>query len=125
MVHNEETVSEGTISKQILDLCGPEEVRFLPVPHLAPYLVGLCSRYLEFEDDIAMIAAEQLVDGMDIDQDWCTNHLKGANSNVCQLVARLVAGKESRLDDFNGNKITCFIADEAEAESVKLIPGYD
>jgi hypothetical protein len=125
MVHHGETVPEGTISKQILDLCRPEEVRFLPMPHLAPYLDGLCSRYLEFGDDIAMIAAEQLVDGMDINQDWCTNHLKGAKSSVCQLVARLVASKGSRLDDFNGNKITCYIADEAEAESVKLIPGYD
>lgn len=125
LVYHDTAVFDYSTSKQILDLCRPEEVRFLPIPQLRPYLIGLCTRYLEFEDDVAMIAAEQLVDGMDITQDWCTKHLTDASSNVHQLIERLVADKGLRLDDFNGNKITCYVADEGEAERLKSLPGYE
>ncbi|KAF2435245.1 hypothetical protein EJ08DRAFT_656863 [Tothia fuscella] len=111
-------------SKQILDLVGVNDVRCLPMPRLSPLLQGLAQRYLDASDAVAMIAAEQLVDGMDVDECWAKKNLADARADVQDLITRLISGKYSRLDDFSENTVTCFLADEREAERVKNIPGY-
>lgn len=72
-----------------------------------------------------MIAVEQLVDGMNLDDDWCEKNLCNASLKVHQLATRVVAGKQSRLDDFSNNTVTCFIANAGEAERLRRIPGYE
>jgi hypothetical protein len=112
-------------SSQIMDLIPPAEISNIPIPRLPPLFAGLCRRYLESNDDVAMIAAEQLVDGMDLDGSWCTRNLCNASVEVHQLASGLIAGKQSRIDDFSENKVTCFITNAEEAERLRLIPGYE
>jgi len=108
-----------------MDLIPPTEIHQLPMPRLPVLLVGLCRRFLELHDDVAMIAAEQLVDGMDLEEDWCDRNLSNVSSAVLETASRLVSGKSSRLDDFSKNTVTCFIANKDGAESVRGIPGYE
>ncbi|TVY92921.1 hypothetical protein LAWI1_G004653 [Lachnellula willkommii] len=114
-----------TYSSQIMDLIPPAEVGNIPIPRLPSLFAGLCRRYLESNDDVAMIAAEQLVDGMDLDGGWCTRNLRNTSFEIHQLANRLIASKQSRLDDFSENTVTCFIANAEEAERLRLIPGYE
>ena len=72
-----------------------------------------------------MIALEQLVDGMNADESWVQDNLEASESAVAALVTHLVRNKKGRLDPFSGNTVTCFVRDEAEAEAVKLIPGFE
>jgi hypothetical protein len=69
--------SNLTYSSQILDLISPDDVGILPIPRLPSFFAGICGRYLESKDDVVMTAAEQLVDGMDLDSGWCTRNLGG------------------------------------------------
>lgn len=87
---------------QIIDLIPVAEVNHVPIPRLPSLFAGLCQRFLDTHDDVAMIAAEQLVDGMDLDRGWCERNLCSVSPEVIQLAIRLVAGKHSRLDDFLG-----------------------
>lgn len=112
-------------SEQIIDLIPPTEIHRLPLPRLPVLLAGLCRRFLESHDDIAMIAAEQLVDGMDLDEGWRDRNLSSVGSEVLEVVSRLIAGKTSRLDDSSENVITCFIANKDEVERVRKIAGYE
>jgi hypothetical protein len=69
------------------------------------------------------IAAEQLVDGMDLDEMWCREHMPGPDSKELAYAVTLVEGKNSRIDDFSPNSVTCFIPNKVEAQRVLLIPG--
>ncbi|KAG5979699.1 hypothetical protein E4U55_004856 [Claviceps digitariae] len=97
----------------------------LPFPRLAPLLKGVARRWLDSKDDIAMIAVEQLVDGMDIDEAWLQKHLGGCDAPVLDLVRDRIKSKKSRIDYFMDHKITCFVFDEEEAQKVRRIPGYE
>jgi hypothetical protein len=72
-----------------------------------------------------MIALEQLVDGMNPDEQWVQDNLPSCDPAITRLVVGLIHEKKSRIDYFSDNKITCFIKDESEAEAVRRIPGYD
>jgi hypothetical protein len=119
-------LKSGVASPQILDSLdddlGLSGLRF---PRLPALFRGLAHRYIEFDDDMAMIASEQLVDGMDLDQEWIERHLSSAGGEIFRLAERLVRRKSSRLDEFNGNAVTCFIATRDEAERLREIVGYD
>lgn len=117
---------EPICSAQIMDFIPAYELWHIPLPRLPPLFGGLCQRFLDTRDDIAMIAAEQLVDGMDLDDGWCERNF-GGNSNleVFHLAIGLVAGKHSRIDDFSENMVTCFIPNDEEARRVRQIPGYE
>ncbi len=125
VLSRDEAPSNPSYSSQIMDLIPPTEIHRLPIPKLPVLLVGLCRRFLDSHDDVALIAAEQLVDGMDLDEGWCERNLSTISSDVLDIANRLVAGKASRLDDFSENTITCFIANKYEAERVRGIPGYE
>ncbi|RYO85722.1 hypothetical protein DL766_009367 [Monosporascus sp. MC13-8B] len=112
------------ISKEIPDL-SQEEIANLPLPRLAPLLKGLAKRFLDTGDDVAMIAVEQLVDGMNLDEAWAKKQLEGSDATLITLVMNQIRSKKSRIDYFTENKITCFISDEEEAENVRLIPGLN
>jgi hypothetical protein len=112
-------VSKEMEDLKAADLMGPQ------VPRLAVLMHGLGKRYLETRDDVSMIALEQLVDGMNADESWVQDNLEASESAVAALVTHLVRNKKGRLDPFSGNTVTCFVRDEAEAEAVKLIPGFE
>ena len=106
-------------------MISPDDVSNLPIPRLPSLFAGICQRYLESKDDVAMIAAEQLVDEMDLDSGWCTRNLGNTSVEMHQLVNGLLAGKKSRVDDFSGNTVACFMANAEEAARLRLIPGYE
>ena len=115
--------SDSHISKELSDY-SPEQVARLPFPRLAPFLRGMARRFLDTNDDVARIAVEQLVDGMDLSQTWVKRKLDQSEADVLSLVARLVRGKRGRLDTFSDNIVTCFVRDLDEANRLPLIPGY-
>ncbi|KAI0378961.1 hypothetical protein F5Y04DRAFT_283331 [Hypomontagnella monticulosa] len=123
VVRREERNSSSAISTHIVDVIPSADLTAIPVPRLYSYFVGLCRRYLDQADDAAMIAAEQLVDGMNLDQDWCTKNISTAGADVWTLSQQLILDKPSRIDQFSGNTVTCFIADETEAKKLRDIPG--
>jgi len=125
IISRDKAPSNPAYSSQIMDLIPVAVVNNLPMPRLSSLFAGVCHRFLESNDDIAMIAAEQLVDGMDLDDGWCERNLRNASPEVHQLATRLVAGKQSRLDDFSEKTVTCFIANAGEAERLRRIPGYE
>lgn len=90
---------------------------------LASLFVGLCRRYLKTGDDVAMMAAEQLIDGMDLDEVWYSRSISPVNPEMEKLSRQLIKGKVARLDDFSGNPITCFVASKAEAKRLRKIRG--
>ncbi|KAG6011313.1 hypothetical protein E4U43_008400 [Claviceps pusilla] len=102
-----------------------DDMAILPFPRLAPLLKGVARRWLDTKDDIAMIAVEQLVDGMDLDEAWVQKHLEGCDAPILNVVRNRIKTKKSRIDYFMDHKITCFIFDEEEAQKVKSIPGYE
>lgn len=112
-------------SRQVLDILPSAKVADVPMPRFPPSLAGLRQRFLSAEDDIAMIAVEQLVDGMDLVNAWLERNLSTAPLEIRQLVSRLSLGKKSRIDVFWDNSITCFIATAADANLVRQIPDYE
>ncbi|KAJ4176323.1 hypothetical protein NW755_014475 [Fusarium falciforme] len=76
-------------------------------------------------NDMAMIAVEQLVDGMNLDEAWVERNLKDSDAGLLRLVMNRIHGKQSRIDYYSDNTITCFISGPEEAESVRLIPGFE
>ncbi|KIX01179.1 uncharacterized protein Z518_08904 [Rhinocladiella mackenziei CBS 650.93] len=103
IISNDERLST-TCSDQILDLVPRSEIQYLPVPRLPVFFIGLCSRFFESNDCMARIAVEQLVDGMDLNDDWIESNLGGATLKVRELAAQLVAEKTSRYDENMGPK---------------------
>jgi hypothetical protein len=115
--------SDSYYSKEILDVLSPDAIASLPFPSLGAFLGGLCSRYIQSRDVVYAMAAEQLVDGMDINTAWCHVHLEHLSPVEQQFASDLVAGKRSRMDDFSENKITCYVADIQDATNIRQIPG--
>ncbi|POS73989.1 hypothetical protein DHEL01_v207612 [Diaporthe helianthi] len=105
----------GHVSHQILDTVPEEHVRSLPFPRLPPLLIGYARRYVESQDDPSMMATEQLVDGMDLDEAWCAQHLSGVEPRVVDVIVDRVQTRHQRLDDFAENTVTCYVKDEEQA----------
>lgn len=51
----------------------------------------------------AAIAAELLVDGMDLSEDWCRLNFHASECDELAFALGLVSGKGSRIDDFSLN----------------------
>ncbi|GAO17228.1 uncharacterized protein UV8b_05490 [Ustilaginoidea virens] len=101
-----------------------EDIANLHLPKLAPLLKGMARRFLDTRDDPAMMAVEQLVDGMDLDETWAVSQLGDSDPAVLDLILRQVKGKKWRIDYFSENEITCFVSSREEAGKLRLIPGY-
>jgi hypothetical protein len=110
-------------SHQITDLVPASSVTSLPMPRLAPLFEGFCRKFCDTRDDLSAIAAEQLVDGMNLDEDWCSNHISPERHKELNFALKLVAGKDSRISNFTTNTVTGFIASKEEAERLHRIPG--
>jgi hypothetical protein len=110
-------------SPQISDFLPASSIRSLSWPRLPSLFLGLCQRYLNNHDAIARIGAEQLVDGMDLSQEWCDLNLLQANREAVKLAHTLVQEKPGRIDQFSGNKITCYIHSEDDAQLLRSLAG--
>lgn len=111
-------------SREILDLIPACEIGSLPIPRLPLFFMGLCKRYFESGDVVFAIAAEQLVDGMDLDEKWCRMHLPIEWPQELNFALGLVKGKPSRISEFFINTVSCFIQNEEEAQRIRKVPGY-
>ncbi|KAK2762722.1 hypothetical protein FQN54_000896 [Arachnomyces sp. PD_36] len=112
-------------SKEILDSFSADQIATLPLPRFASFFTGFCRTYIETLEVTAAIAAELLVDGMNIDEIWCRKNLQArGQSTELNFALRLVQGKDSRIADFTPNEVTCFIVDSLEATRVQKIPGF-
>lgn len=112
-----------TCSEQILDLVPQSEIQHLPVPRLPAFFIGLCLMFFELNDCMARIAVEQLVDGMDLDDDWIESNLGGATFKVRELAAQLVAEKTSRYDENMDLEVMHFESRLSRKQDLSLIPG--
>jgi hypothetical protein len=114
---------DAEYSHEITDLVPAGSVALLPMPRLAPFFEGYCQKFCDTRDDLSAIAAEQLVDGMDLDADWCSNHISPERHKELDFALVLVAGKHSRISNFTPNTVTGYIASKEEAERLHRIPG--
>lgn len=124
IVPGEEHQNAGEYSREILDSVSADQIVALPLPQFAPFFKGLCRKYIETQEVTAAIAAELLVDGMNLDEEWCQLHFHASESDELNFALGLVDGKSSRIDDFSSNQVTCFIADQEEAQQIQRIPGF-
>lgn len=120
----EDVQTDYEFSKEILEAIGKEDVATFQFPRLAPFVTGLVKRYLETGDDMAAVAVEHLVDGLNLSEAWCNQNLSATSSEVTEFVERLIRGKKSRIAYYQDNKVTCMISDEKQASRLFRIPGY-
>ncbi|KGO68291.1 hypothetical protein PITC_066580 [Penicillium italicum] len=109
-------------SRQILDLVPGKALEILPFPRLSPYFIGLCRKFFESGDDMARIAAEQLVGGMKLDEAWIQLNLSKAPPKVQYLASVLVDERVSSVDEFWDAQMSLFMASDRE-EELQCIPG--
>jgi hypothetical protein len=93
------------------------------MPSLIPFFRGLCKNYCETKEAVYAIAAEQLVDGWILTRHGVEKHMPGPDSKELACVMGLVEGKNSRIDYFSPNAVTCFIPNRVEAQRILPIPG--
>lgn len=111
-------------SQEILDCFSPDQITTLPLPQFAPLFMGFCRTYIETKEVTAAMAAEALVDGTNLDEEWCRARFPTDQSDELKFALRLVRGKSSRIADFSPNEVTCFIADREGAERMRKVPGF-
>ncbi|KAK2858530.1 hypothetical protein FQN49_004644 [Arthroderma sp. PD_2] len=97
----------------------------IPVPRLATLLQGAAQRYLESKEGAMVVCVEELVDGMNLDEAWCLDHLDTRNQKVMECILDRIATKVSRISEFQPGNITCFVETEEEARTLCMIPGYN
>ncbi|KAI9848713.1 MAG: hypothetical protein M1837_006800 [Sclerophora amabilis] len=124
IVSYEEHQGTAEYSHEIFDTVSASEVASLPMPRFPPFFTGLCRTYTETKEVMAAIAAELLVDGMNLDERWCLAHFPPSQSDALKFALTLIEGKSSRISDFSPNEVTCFIASREEAQRLLKIPGY-
>jgi hypothetical protein len=90
---------------------------------LAPFFEGLCREFYDTRDNLPPIAAEQLVYGMNLDEDWRRNHMSPERHRELNFALGLVAGKDACISNFSTNSVTAFIASEEEAGRLLMVPG--
>ncbi|KAL2368935.1 hypothetical protein BDBG_06425 [Blastomyces gilchristii SLH14081] len=110
-------------SKEILDCFCAGQLATLPLPRFAPFFIGFCRSYVKKQETTSAIAAEMLVDGMDLKEEWCWTHFE-SESEELSFALGLIGSKQSRISDFSPNTVTCFIVDDQERQRVKKIPGF-
>lgn len=114
--------AEAFYSKEILEYLSVRDMKWIPIPSLASFVQYLCRLHFNLGDEMPRIRLEQLVDGMNINEEWCEKSL--SEKAHVQYLLNLVNSKGDRIDDFSGKLVTCIIADQTTAECVTRIPGY-
>jgi hypothetical protein len=111
-------------SDQMLNLVSDKDIiSSIPFPRLAPFLYGLLRQFNESRNYVFAMCAEQLVDGMNLDEDWCKSHLNSRFEEEYKYALKLVKGKGRRISPMYPDCITCYINTPDEARKVCRIPG--
>ncbi|KAF3482876.1 uncharacterized protein GIQ15_02200 [Arthroderma uncinatum] len=97
----------------------------IPVPRLATLLQGVAQRYLESKESTIAACVEELVDGMNLDEAWCLDHLDTTKTKAMECILNRIATKASRIPESQPGNITRFVETEAEARTLCMIPGYN
>ena len=77
------------------------------------------------QDNIADMAIEQLIDGMDLDEAWCLRNLTNIQPKDLAYVLAKIRAKSSRMGYYSPNIVTCIIASHEERERLLGVPGRD
>jgi hypothetical protein len=123
ILHQKRHEDGAEYSREILDVIPASKIAGIPIPLLGPFFSGQCAGYLGTNHPMFAMAAERLVDGMDLDEEWCRQHISASASETLSFALTLVAGKASRIDYFSSNTVTCFIPDEQERQRLLRVPG--
>ena len=110
-------------SLHILTLLCVNDLLIMPIPALPALLRGICRIYKGTSDIMYAVAAEQLVDGMNIDASWCQRHFHSLANGELEFLMELIENRSARIEDFSTNLVTCFVSNETEAQRVQHIPG--
>ncbi|EQL37431.1 hypothetical protein BDFG_01040 [Blastomyces dermatitidis ATCC 26199] len=124
VIYQKEHQHTREYSRELLDSFSPDEIATLPFPRFTPLFRGFCRSYIETQEATAAMTAECLVDGMNINEEWCHAHFDPPESAESGFALRLVNSRGSRIDDFSLNQVTCFIPDLQEAQRLQRIPGF-
>ncbi|OJD19293.1 hypothetical protein AJ78_00742 [Emergomyces pasteurianus Ep9510] len=124
VVYQTEHQYAGEYSRELLDSFSPDEIATLPFPRFTPLFKGFCRTYVKTREDTAAMAAECLVDGKNINEEWCNAQFNTSESAELSFALRLVKGRGSPIDDFSSNQVTCFILNIQEAQRLQKIPGF-
>jgi hypothetical protein len=111
-------------SNQLSDFSSNKDIlSSIPFPRLAPLVEGFLRRYHESKSDVFAMCAEQLVDGMDLDENWCKSHLDVKREEEYKMALKLVKEKSQRISPMYPDYVTCYISAPDEAKKVRRIPG--
>ena len=112
-------------SFELLDLIPGDRITSLPFPFLGTLLSSCCRRYLSSQDVIPAMAVDGLIDGMDLDESWCSRNLTNIEPKDLIYLLSRVRGKTSRIDYFSPNSVTCIIVNDEERERLLRVPGRE
>jgi hypothetical protein len=87
-------------SYEITDLVPASSVASLPMPRLAPFFEEFFRKFCDTRDDLSAIVAEQLVDGINLDEDWCSNPISPRRHKELNFALELVAEKDPCISNF-------------------------
>jgi hypothetical protein len=119
MIHSHPTGTQ--YSEQVLGLVSDKgNLSSIPFPRLAPFLSGLLRRFNESNNNVFAMCAEQLVDGMDLDEEWCESCL---DAGVEEVYRYAVQGKSRHVSPMYPDHVSCYISTPDEAAKVRGIPG--
>ena len=112
-------------SKEILDVFSAEDIPRFPFPNLPAFFLGACQRYSSTQDPIFAMIAQQLVDGMDLDEQWCSCFVPSSMDKELDFALSLVIKKSEPEVGWKPDTIPRFNAEQAEALDILHIPGRD
>jgi hypothetical protein len=75
ILHQKRHEDGAEYSREILDVIPASKIAGIPIPLLGPFFSGQCAGYLGTNHPMFAMAAERLVDGMDLDEEWCRQHI--------------------------------------------------
>jgi len=71
---------DAECNTRVTGLIPAADVNQLSMPRLPSFFVDFSQRFLDTQDEVTMITAEQLVDGVDLDEGWRERNLGGTAS---------------------------------------------
>ena len=116
---------DSEYSSELLDFVPGDRLTSLPIPFLGPLLSMSCRKYMTLQDTMAGMAIEGLIDGMDLDEIWCSRNLTDIEPNSLAYVLAKIRAKPFRMDYYSPNVVTCIVANHEERESLLHVPGRD
>lgn len=105
----------------------PLAISKLNFPRLRPLFNAFLRHFVKSgcKDYNAAMLAESLVDGMDLDVEWCEINIPADRLQELEFAKKLVATKAGRLDYRYPDGVTLFLKTKEDAQRMRLVPGRD